>query len=120
MVGVRLVHLFGYVFCDTIHSTNWSPWGCGVHVNAAINVVVTRENQFVTNSGGKWHRIPGYNSMSPELELKVFSTPIPVTDEKPALTSTSCVRLHGKTSAQRLLEDYVLLIDYMLLSKDNR
>ena len=53
MVGVRLVHLFGYVFCDTIRSTNWSPWGCGVHVNAAINVVVTRENQFVTNSGGK-------------------------------------------------------------------
>lgn len=31
--------------------------------------------------------------MSPELEFKVFSTPIPVTDEKPALTSTSCVRL---------------------------
>ena len=93
MVGVRLVHLFGYVFCDTIHSTNWSPWGCGVLVNAAMNVVVTRENQFVTNSGGKWHRIPGYHSMSPELELKVFSTPIPVTDEKPAFTSTSCVRL---------------------------
>lgn len=88
MAGVKLVHLYGFVSCHRHRSTNWSPWGCGFGVHQQVNAVITNSRNHIllppsqllgTPRRGKWHRIPGYNSMSPVLELKVFHNPIRVT-----------------------------------------
>ena len=74
-------------YTPTSDISNWSYWGCGDKntwhgINEKVNVVITTSanhvilppNQFVTHSA-KWARIPGYNSLSPELILSVFSHP---------------------------------------------
>ena len=88
MGGVRLVHLYGYVSCHTPGNLPWSPWGCGYGVNQEINAVITNDkNQLLLppaeflsahHPQGKWHKIPGYNSLMPVIELKVFKDPINV------------------------------------------
>ena len=88
MAGVKLVHVYGYVSCHRHAATNWSPWGCGLGAHQEINTVITNAqnqlllppSQFLSthHAAGKWHRIPGYTSMSPVLELKAFGKPISV------------------------------------------
>ena len=88
MGGVRLVHLYGYVSCHTPGNLPWSPWGCGYGVDKEINAVITNDkNQLLLppaeflsahHPQGKWHKIPGYNSLMPVIELKVFKDPINV------------------------------------------
>ena len=88
LLAVKLVHLLGYVTCDKNKVYHWSYWGCGAHsslsdhVNVAIttstNGVLLPLSQFITHST-KWSKIPGYNSLSPELVLSVFSSPLTVT-----------------------------------------
>ena len=88
MGGVRLVHLYGYVSCHTPDKPHWSPWGCGSGAQQEINAVITNDKnqqllpptEFLSSKypKGKWHKIPGYNSMSPVIELKVFKDPLNV------------------------------------------
>ena len=80
---MRLVHLYGYVSCHIHNANNWSFWGCGHGLKDLVNVVITRSsnyillppNQFIGNRAGKWSKVPGYNSFSPEIVLSVFSHP---------------------------------------------
>jgi len=88
LAAIKLVHLYGYVSCHTVSSSSWSYWGCGSDpvVKGHVNVVVATSarhilfppNQFIA-SDRKWSKIPGYNSLSPELVLSVFSHPHKVT-----------------------------------------
>lgn len=79
----KLVHLYGYVTCNRYNADHWSFWGCGHGLKDLVNVVVTWSNnqiilpanQFIGNRAGKWSKLPGYNSFSPEIILSVFSTP---------------------------------------------
>ena len=83
LAAVRLVHLYGYVSCDTRHVSYWSYWGCGLmgwglgKINVGIttsgNHVLLPPRQFIVNDGAKWSQVPGYNSLSPELVLSFFS-----------------------------------------------
>ena len=87
LLAIKLVHLQGYVSCDTRQVYHWSFWGCGSHGNLKghVNVAITTSanhillpaSQFFTGSS-KWSKIPGYNSLSPELVLSVFSSPLTV------------------------------------------
>ncbi|XP_020620127.1 uncharacterized protein LOC110057864 [Orbicella faveolata] len=97
LLAIKLVHMYGYVRCTTGNVQYWSYWGCGtVHggVGDQVSVVVTTStngvllpaSQFITDSTHKWFRIPGYNSLSPELVLSVFSSP-------PTVTSGQVLRL---------------------------
>ena len=84
VAAVKLVHLYGYVTCHKYNANNWSFWGCGDLVKDLVNVVVTWSNnqiilpasQFIGNRAGKWSKLPGYNSLSPEIILPVFSSPL--------------------------------------------
>ena len=87
MGAVKLVHLYGYVSCDTRNPTYWAYWGCINHplVIGKVNVLITTSaneiilppSQFITTFL-KWSKIPGYNSISPELVLSSFSQPLTV------------------------------------------
>ncbi|KAL9960072.1 hypothetical protein ACROYT_G033475 [Oculina patagonica] len=88
LLSIKLVHLHGYVSC-AINSVNyWSYWGCGTHssvkdhvdvlITTSANHILLPPSQFITNHY-KWSKIPGYNSLSPELVLSVFSSPLTVT-----------------------------------------
>ena len=77
--AVKLIHLHGQVTCN-VSKGLWSKWGCG-----ARNLMV-----FLTNStddillpkveGGKHkYKIEGYNSKSPEIIWKDFTSPIRLT-----------------------------------------
>ena len=77
--AIKLVHLYGYVSCDTGCNSCWSYWGCGSgRVNVAIttsaNHVLLPPSKFVTHYS-KWSNIPSYSSLSRELILSVFSHP---------------------------------------------
>ena len=86
LVAVKLVHLFGYVSCDVSDSTFWSFWGCGENnslgLKALVDTVITDDHnnilmpptQLVKLRSGKWSKIPGYNSQSPEIVLSRFTT----------------------------------------------
>lgn len=87
--AVKLVHLYGYVSCDTRRTSYWSYWGCGNNPYAGIKdlvdvVITTSSNRIIlppsqfTTSFLKWSKIPGYNSLSPELVLSSFSSPFRV------------------------------------------
>ena len=88
LLAIKLVHLYGYITCDKTKVYHWSYWGCGAHSNLShhVDVAITTStndvllppSQFITDSN-QWSRIPGYNSLSPELVLSVFSSPLTVT-----------------------------------------
>ncbi|PFX21301.1 hypothetical protein AWC38_SpisGene14216 [Stylophora pistillata] len=83
LAAVMLEHLYGYVTCDARHVSYWSYWGCGLYGwgLGKINVVITTSgnhvllppSQFIEHHGGKWSRVPGYDSLSPNLVLSFFS-----------------------------------------------
>lgn len=82
LTTLKLVHLYGYVTCDTRQITYWSYWGCGVYYSGdKINVVITTAanhvllppSQIIVHQGAKWSRVPGYTSVSPELVLSFFN-----------------------------------------------
>ena len=85
LVAIKLVHLYGFVSCDTKVISGWSFWGCGKYLKDIVNVVVTNAanriilppNQFIEDSK-KWSRVtvPYYNAaFAPELVFSVFSHP---------------------------------------------
>lgn len=83
LAAVMLENLYGYVTCDARHVSYWSYWGCGLYGwgLGKINVVITTSgnhvllppSQFIEHHGGKWSRVPGYDSLSPNLVLSFFS-----------------------------------------------
>ena len=89
LAAIKLVHLYGYVSCDTRITSHWSYWGCGDNrwsgINTQVNVVITDSDnhillppsQFLNTkiTSLKWYRVPGYNSLSPELVLHFFTSP---------------------------------------------
>ena len=89
LASVKLVHVYGYVTCDTRKTYHWSYWGCNQHssVKNQVDAVITTSggsvllpsSQFITDKTHKWSLIPGYNSLSPELVLSAFSNPPSVT-----------------------------------------
>ena len=81
LASVQLVHLHGYVTCDTRHISYWSYWGCGSYnsgdkvnlvITTAANHVLLPPSQLMVHHGAKWSKIPGYTSLSPELVLSFF------------------------------------------------
>ena len=82
LAAVRLVHLYGYVTCDTRHKTYWSYWGCGSYgaglgkINVVIttqaNTVILPPEELIVTHSSKWSQVPGYDSVSPELVLSFF------------------------------------------------
>ena len=88
LAAIKLVYLYGYVSCRTLVTSYWSYWGCGDNPtngkNTQVNVVITNSsnqillppNQFIGDANNKWYKIPGYNSLSPELVLSVFGGPV--------------------------------------------
>ena len=84
--AIKLVHRYGYVSCDTRKTSFWSYWGCGDNpwsgIKDLVDIVITNSanhilfppSQFIAMST-KWSKAPGYNSLSPELVLSVFSHP---------------------------------------------
>lgn len=92
LLAIKLVHVHGYVTCDKNKAYHWSQWGCGAHsslkdhvdvvITTSTNSVLLPPSQFIGQSWlqrYKWSRIPGYNSLSSELVLSVFSSPLTVT-----------------------------------------
>ena len=87
LAAIKLVHLYGYVSCHVHGPSFWSYWGCGdnpsMRLNTLVNAVITDSSnhillppiQFQKISNLKWYRVPGYNSLSPELVLPFFSSP---------------------------------------------
>ena len=85
--AIKLVHLYGYVSCDTRKVSHWSYWGCGdnpwsgptnkinVVITTSSNSIILPPTEFMTLAHLKWYTIPGYNSLSPELVLAFFSRP---------------------------------------------
>ena len=78
LAGTKLVHRYGYVSCHTASTSNWSHWGCAglkdqvnVVITDAANRILLPPNQFFVHSA-KWSKIPGYDSLSPELVLSAF------------------------------------------------
>ena len=88
LAAIKLVHRYGYVSCHTGSTSHWSYWGCGAEpcLRGQVNVVITTSanhvllpsSKFIT-TGTKRSKIPGHNSLSPELVLSVFSQPHGVT-----------------------------------------
>ena len=89
LLAIKLVHLYVYVTCLATKVEYWSQWGCGTYnsfkdqvdvvITTATNGVLLPASQFITYGTLKWSKIPGYNSLSPELVLSVFSSPLSVT-----------------------------------------
>ena len=91
LAAIKLVHLYGYVSCDVRHPQHWSFWGCGQHssLKQEVDVVITTSDdkqiilppaEFMKyhHQGGKWARVPGYDSFSKEIVLTPFGKPYPV------------------------------------------
>ncbi|CAH3129999.1 unnamed protein product [Pocillopora meandrina] len=91
LAAIKLVHLYGYVSCDVRHPQHWSFWGCGQHssLKQEVDVVITTSDdkqiilppaEFMkyNHQGGKWARVPGYDSFSKEIVLTPFGKPYPV------------------------------------------
>lgn len=86
LAAIKLVHLYGYVSCDTAATLHWSYWGCGT---GPINVAITNSDdnvllpphEFVFHHS-QWANIPNYNSLSGELILSFFSHPYSVTSRQ--------------------------------------
>ena len=98
--AVKLVHLHGKVSCN-VSKDQWSNWGCGsknlfvLLTNSSNNILIPK----VAVSRGHKYKIKGYNSNSPEIIWKNFTTPI-------RFTSQQELRLwHGKDLVDKE-EDY--------------
>ena len=87
LAAVKLVHLYGYVSCYAPDANTWSFWGCGlpyqevaVAITTSKDEIILPPNEFMQfeHAEGKWAKVPGYNSVSPEIVLSVMSDPIPV------------------------------------------
>ena len=84
LASIKLVHLYGYVSCETGTPSNWSYWGCA-GLRGQVNVVITTSanhiilpaKQFFVHHA-KWSRIPGYDSLSQELVMSVAHHPFQV------------------------------------------
>ena len=54
LAAIKLVHLYGYVSCDTHGDVNrWSYWGCGYYYSSTrdkVNVVITTSSNRSTRS----------------------------------------------------------------------
>lgn len=82
--AIKLVHLYGYVSCDTRYSTHWSYWGCAYNggVKQKISIAITTSANHILLPASQlipdaslWSTIPGYDSQSPELVLTFFNHP---------------------------------------------
>ena len=83
----KVESLIGLISSTSVTSY-WSYWGCNDNPSTGprVNVVITNlrnhillpPNQFISYKSSKWYKIPGYNSLSPELVLPVFLNPISV------------------------------------------
>ena len=85
--AIKLVHLYGYVSCDTRNSIHWSYWGCANHggIKERVSVAITTSGNHVllpvsqlAIDSGLWTTIPGYNSQSPELVMAFYNHPRPM------------------------------------------
>ncbi|XP_015767472.1 PREDICTED: uncharacterized protein LOC107346208 [Acropora digitifera] len=80
--AVKLVHLHGKVSCD-VSKGLWSNWGCGSNF---LMVLLTNSTNAVlipkVEEGHHKYKIEGYNSTSPEIIWKNFTTPIGLTSEQ--------------------------------------
>ena len=80
--AIKLVHLYGFVSCDT-RSNNWSFWGCAgwsqvnvVITNAGNRIILTPNHDQLFINSPKWYRMTYRNAaFAPELVLPVFSHP---------------------------------------------
>ena len=108
LASVKLVHLDGYVRCNR---GNWtrSFWGCGQNPELDVNVEIKYANTAILPSreflvrerGGKESlRIPGYNSLSPELVLSANVS------HPPNVTQGQWLRLSHREDSSSPLEDY--------------
>ena len=79
LVAIKLVYQSGFVTCDVDYENSWSFWGCGTDL---VNTVITdRHNHTLmpptvfekSVSGSKYYKIPGYDSLSPEIIISRFS-----------------------------------------------
>ena len=98
LAAIKLVWRYGYVSCATGWNSFWSYWGCNENpaTDPRVNIVITNlsnhillpPNQFIGDVTNQqtWYKIPGYNSLSPELVLSVFLNPI-------SLSSNQVLRL---------------------------
>ena len=84
IAAIKLVHLSGYVTCDSRNFSYWSYWGCGKraavedHIGVTItnlrNTIITPEPPFLKNKPpGKFSDLPPYKSFSPEIILPRLS-----------------------------------------------
>ena len=82
--AIKLVHLYGYVSCDTRQSIYWSYWGCAYRssVKEKVSIAITTSSNHIllpvsqlVPDPGLWTTIPGYDSQSAELVLSFFSHP---------------------------------------------
>ena len=82
IAAVKLVYLSGYV-TSTGHISRWSFWGIHATAQKYVSLAITTSSntllmppdEFFTLPGGagKWSKLPGYDSFSPEIILPRFS-----------------------------------------------
>ena len=81
LASIKLVHKNGYVSCETGTRSNWSYWGCAGLAGQVNVVITTSANHIILPAAqyfvhhAKWSRIPGYNSLSPELVMSFPDRP---------------------------------------------
>ena len=84
IAAIKLLHLSGYVSCDSSKFSYWSYWGCGkrpgvedyvgVAITTSQNAIITPESPFLKNNPqGKFSELPPYKSFSPEIILPRLS-----------------------------------------------
>ena len=80
--AVKLVHLHGKVSCD-VSKGLWSNWGCGTR-NLFVLLTNSSDDILIPKvvAGGYKYNIKGYDSDSPEIIWKNFTTPIRFTSEQ--------------------------------------
>ena len=82
LAAVKLVHLYGYVSCDSSSVSHMSFWGCSDNSNEDnVNVAITTSSNDVLLPPSRflaakdWSKIPGYSGNSPRLVLSSFAPP---------------------------------------------
>ena len=128
VAAVKLVHLYGYVSCDTRHVSYWSYWGCGSYGwrRGEINVVITTSgdqvllppHEFIANKSAKWSKVPGYDSFSSELVLSSFSS----SHVKYNTNLLECFQTRGASQTVLIIEIKKVKtskVSFMLCNKSN-